>query len=182
MRDKYLDAVRFFSDTNDKKQLAIALKEYQTFSTFYHEKMTRYLEFDPLHIEDDIYTRLPDPCKDLLADPLIIRQLLLICRRKAANILEDEDISKMLNFQMFQYAMKVFQKEKKREMDEEHKKEEASKPPKKQGPVAKTGKLILVNLVFFAVVAAGLMLISGKSVFELMGVTYWAAKAKDEAL
>ena len=78
--------------------------------------------------------------------------------------------------------MKVFQKEKKREMDEEHKKEEASKPPKKQGPIAKTGKLILVNLVFFAVVAAGLMLISGKSVFELMGVSYWAAKAKDEAL
>jgi flagellar biosynthesis GTPase FlhF len=36
--------------------------------------------------------------KDLLADPLIIRQLLLICRRKAASILEDEDISKMLNF------------------------------------------------------------------------------------
>jgi hypothetical protein len=78
--------------------------------------MTKYLEFDPLLIEDDIYTRLPEECKELLTDPLIVRQVLLICRRKAANILEDEDISKMLNFQMFQYAMKVFQKEKKKEM------------------------------------------------------------------
>ena len=116
MKEKYLEAVRFFSDTNDKKQLNLAIKEHQTFCSFYHEKMTKYLEFDPLQIEDDIYTRLPEECKELLTDPLIVRQLLLICRRKAANILEDEDISKMLNFQMFQYAMKVFQKEKKKEM------------------------------------------------------------------
>jgi hypothetical protein len=116
MKQKYLEAVRFFSDTNDKKQLNLAIKEHQNFCSFYHEKMTKYLEFDPLQIEDDIYTRLPEECKELLTDPLIVRQVLLICRRKAANILEDEDISKMLNFQMFQYAMKVFQKEKKKEM------------------------------------------------------------------
>ena len=108
MKQKYLEAVRFFSDTNDKHQLNIAILEYQLFSAFHHEKMTKYLEFNPLQIEDDVYSRLQEHCKRLLADPLIVRQLLLICRRKAANILEDEDISKTLNFKMFQYAMKIF--------------------------------------------------------------------------
>jgi len=60
--------------------------------------MTRYLEFDPLEIEDDIYSRLSEDTKEALNDQLIVRQILLICRRKAAAILEDEDISKMLNF------------------------------------------------------------------------------------
>ena len=108
MKEKYLEAVRFFSDTNDKKQLNLAIKEHQTFCLFYHEKMTRHLEFDPLQIEDDVYTRLPEKYQRLLSDPLIIRQVLLICRRRASSILEDGDISKLLNFQMFQYAMKIF--------------------------------------------------------------------------
>ena len=98
MSEKYREAVRFFTDTSDKKQLVLAIKEYQTFCSFYHEKMTRYLEFDPLNIEDDIYTRLPDEVKRSLADQLVVRQILLNCKRKAASILEDEDISKMLNF------------------------------------------------------------------------------------
>ena len=68
MREKYIDAVRFFTDTNDKKQLALAIKEYQTFSSFYQDKMTKYLEFDPLNIEDDIYSRLSDEVKQSLAD------------------------------------------------------------------------------------------------------------------
>jgi len=28
MKDKYYDAVQFFHDTDDKKQLALAVKEY----------------------------------------------------------------------------------------------------------------------------------------------------------
>ena len=43
---------------------------------------------------------------------------MLISHRKAANILEDDEIS-MLNFQMFQYAMKIFQTEKKAQMKKE---------------------------------------------------------------
>ena len=73
MRDKYLDAVRFFTDTNDKAQLNLAVKEYQRFCTFYHEKMTRYLEFDPMEIEDDIYSRLSEDTKEALNDQLIVR-------------------------------------------------------------------------------------------------------------
>ena len=55
MRDKYHEAVRFFTDTNDKKQSALAIKEFQKFAYFYHEKMTKYLFFDPTDIEEDIY-------------------------------------------------------------------------------------------------------------------------------
>jgi hypothetical protein len=57
MKEKYYDAVQFFNNTNDKKQLAIAVKEYQRFSYFY-DKMSKFLEFDPTELEDDIYTRL----------------------------------------------------------------------------------------------------------------------------
>lgn len=54
MKTKYYDAIQFFNDTNDKKQVGLAVKEYQRFSYFY-EKMSKYLEFDPSEIEDDIY-------------------------------------------------------------------------------------------------------------------------------
>ena len=54
MREKYHDAIQFMYDTEDKKQLGIAVKEYQRFSYFY-TKMSRYLEFDPQEIEDEIY-------------------------------------------------------------------------------------------------------------------------------
>jgi hypothetical protein len=113
MREKYHEAVRFFTDTNDKAQSALAIKEYQKFAYFYHEKMARYLMFDPTSIEEDIYSRLSEDTRDALSDPRVLRQLLIHCRRNAADILEDEEVH-ILNFQMFQYAMKVFQKEKKR--------------------------------------------------------------------
>ena len=74
--------------------------------------MTRYLFFDPTDIEEDIYQRLSEETKESLCDRLIIKQIRAICRRKAEHILEDDEIN-MLNFQMFQYAMKIFQKEKK---------------------------------------------------------------------
>ncbi len=59
MRQKYFDAIAFFYDTNDKKQLNLAVKEYQRFSLFY-EKMSRYLEMDPNSIEEDVYSRLDE--------------------------------------------------------------------------------------------------------------------------
>jgi hypothetical protein len=46
MRDKYYDAIAFYCDTDDKKQMKLAVKEYQRFHNFY-EKMSKYLEFDP---------------------------------------------------------------------------------------------------------------------------------------
>ena len=106
MKDKYYDAVQFFHDTDDKKQLALAVKEYQRFCFFY-EKMSKYLEFDPTQIEEDVYQRLDEPTRDLLSDPKIIKEINIIRRRKAAKILEDEDVN-ILNFQMFQYALKLF--------------------------------------------------------------------------
>ncbi len=54
MKGKYYDAIQFFNDTEDKKQLELAVKEYQKFSYLY-EKMSKHLEFDPEDIEDDIY-------------------------------------------------------------------------------------------------------------------------------
>lgn len=99
MKEKYYDAVQFFRDTEDQKQLKLAVQEYQRFSYLY-EKMSRYLVFDPLDIEDDIYQRLSPEDKDKLADPRIVREVNAIRRRKAAQILEDEDVN-ILNFQLF---------------------------------------------------------------------------------
>ena len=83
MRDKYHDAIRFFTDTNDKKQQQLAVKEYQRFAYFYHEKMGRYITFDPQAIEDDVYNRLSEDTRHALADPQILKQILIICNRKA---------------------------------------------------------------------------------------------------
>lgn len=141
--------------------------------------MTRYLFFDPTDLEEDIYQRLSEETREALCDRHLIRQIRGICRRRAEHILEDDEVN-MLNFQMFQYAMKIFQKEKKTQMKRE---EEATKPPTPpQGDKTRamsTTKLILINLAFFAVVAGGLMLISGRSLVDLLGISYWAAKGKD---
>ncbi len=40
-------------------------------------------------------------------------------------------------------------------------------------------KLILVNIVFFVVVAAGILFASGHSFYDLFGLTFFAAKKKD---
>jgi len=42
------------------------------------------------------------------------------------------------------------------------------------------GKLVLTNLIFFIVVASGIMFASGTSLFDLLGVSYFAARKKDE--
>lgn len=90
--------------------------------------MNKYLAFDPLDIEEDIYQRLSEQDKAQLADPKIIREINAIRRRKASQILEDEDVN-ILNFQLFQYALKILHKEKKRKMkqeEEEKKREEGA--------------------------------------------------------
>ena len=43
-------------------------------------------------------------------------------------------------------------------------------------------KLILVNIIFFMVVASGIMFVSGHSPLELMGLAFMHAKKKDEGL
>ena len=182
MRDKYHEAIRFFTDTNDKKQQQLAVKEFQRFAYFYHEKMGRYITFDPQDIEDDVYSRLSEDVKHALADPKVLRQILIICNRKAQQILEDDEVN-VLNFQMFQYAMKIFQKEKKAQMkkeDEENKRREAAENPPAKTQKSSVARLILVNLIFFAVVAGGLMMVSGHSLFDFLGVSFWAAKSDDD--
>lgn len=59
--------------------------------------MSKYLEFDPTDIEDDIYNRLSEDDKSQLSNPKIIREINIIRRRKAAKILEDDDVN-ILNF------------------------------------------------------------------------------------
>ena len=62
MRNKYYDVISFYYDTDDKKQIMLAVKEYQRFSFFY-EKMSKHLEFDPTYIEDEVYQRLDEETK-----------------------------------------------------------------------------------------------------------------------
>ena len=61
--------------------------------------------------------------------------------------------------------------------DEEEKK---TAPTHKMTVTAKTVSIIIFNVIFFGIVAGGLMLVSGKFIFELLGVNYWAAKSKDD--
>jgi hypothetical protein len=51
--------------------------------------MSKYLEFDPSHIEEDIYQRLSEEDRNQLANPQIVREINIIRRRKASQILED---------------------------------------------------------------------------------------------
>ena len=41
-------------------------------------------------------------------------------------------------------------------------------------------KLVIANVIFFAVVIGGIMMVSGRSIFDVVGLTYWAAKSKDK--
>jgi hypothetical protein len=50
----------------------IAVKEFQRFAYFYHEKMAKYITFDPLSIEDDVYNRLSEDVKLALADKQVL--------------------------------------------------------------------------------------------------------------
>lgn len=131
MKEKYHDAVQFFNDTQDKKQCELAVKEYQSFCYLY-DKMARNLEFDPSDIEDEIYNRLEDSLKHQLSDSKIIKEINVIRRRRAQRILEDDDVN-ILNFQMFQYALKLFQKEKKKEMKAEEEREKKKKAQEQVG-------------------------------------------------
>lgn len=63
--------------------------------------------------------------------------------------------------------------------DEEKKRQEGNDAPVGKTQRAGITRLVLVNLIFFAVVAGGLMLVSGHSLFDFMGLSFWAAKNKD---
>ena len=69
-----------------------------------------------------------------------------------------------------------------RREEEERKRNEPPSSGKTQGaPIA---RLLVMNFLFFSVVAAGLMWVSGHSLTDLMGPlsTFWVAKDKDESL
>jgi hypothetical protein len=63
--------------------------------------------------------------------------------------------------------------------EEAKKREEKEKPADEKTKTFNTSKLILMNLVLFIAVAGGLMLISGHSFMDLLGLGFWAAKSKD---
>lgn len=146
--------------------------------------MSRYIEFDPQDIEDEIYQRLDERLKDALANPKIIKEINVIRMRKAQKILEDDEVN-ILNFQMFQYALKLLKKEKKqvekKEEEERKKQEELANPGKQRQGAGSLSKLILVNMVFFLVVAGGIFFASGS--FSLLGLfgggSMYQAKKED---
>ncbi len=156
----------------------MAVKEYQKFSYLY-EKMSKHLEFDPEDIEDDIYQRLSDSEKDALSDPKVIKAINLLRHRKAGKILEDEDVN-ILNFQMFQYSLKLFHKEKKRKLKEEEARKAKDSPVETKTKGGSMAKLMLINLLFFLIVGGAILKISGLSIFDLLGITFFAAKKRDE--
>ena len=51
--------------------------------------------------------RLSEEKRESLCKPEIIKEMNMLRMRRAGKILEDEDIN-ILNFQMFQYALKLF--------------------------------------------------------------------------
>ena len=67
--------------------------------------------------------------------------------------------------------------------DEEE--EKRKNPPPAEGKTRTSGsiaRLVLVNMIFFAVVVGGLLMISGHSLFDLLGLAFWAAKDDDDQL
>ena len=65
--------------------------------------MNKYFYLE--HIEDGVYQRLPDDLKTALNKPDIIKEIKDICFNRAKKILEEEDVSKCLNFQLFENAI-----------------------------------------------------------------------------
>lgn len=59
--------------------------------------MSKYTEFDPTDIEEDIYNRLSEDMKEELCKPQIIKEINAIRMKRAAKILEDDDVN-ILNF------------------------------------------------------------------------------------
>ena len=74
----------------------MAIKEYQRFCFFY-EKMSKYLDFDPTEIEEEVYSRLSESTKLALSNSQIIKAINQIRIRRAQKILEDDDVN-ILNF------------------------------------------------------------------------------------
>ena len=62
--------------------------------------MTKYLEFDPKEIEEDVYSRMPEGLKNSISNSALIKEINMIRIKKASKILEDKDVN-TLNFQMF---------------------------------------------------------------------------------
>lgn len=121
------------------------------------------MEFNPDDIEDEIYQRLSEPVRQALANREVLKEMKIILVRRAGKILENDDMNK-LNFQMFQYALNLFQEEKKKELkkleEEMKKKEELINPNKGKGIGMK--KLILINFIYLVIVGLGLMYASGR--------------------
>lgn len=59
--------------------------------------MSKYLEFNPEDIEEDVYQRLSEEDRSNLSNPKVIKEINIIGRRNAQKILEDKDIN-ILNF------------------------------------------------------------------------------------
>ena len=103
MKDKYIDAIAFFDQSTaekDKDQVYIAVKEFQMFRSIYHDRMQKYLEFDPDEIEDEVYQRLSENTKKALSNQDVLKELAIINVRRASRILECDEMNR-LNFQMF---------------------------------------------------------------------------------
>ena len=172
MKDKYIDAIAFFDQSTaekDKDQVYIAVKEFQMFRSIYHDRMQKYLEFDPDEIEDEVYQRLSENTKKALSNQDVLKELAIINVRRASRILECDEMNR-LNFQMFQYALNIFQKEKKKErkaQEEEEKRKEALANPQKKGGISMK-KLIFINLMYFLIVGLGIMYATGR--FNVLGV------------
>jgi flagellar basal body-associated protein FliL len=76
--------------------------------------------------------------------------------------------------------MKIFQIEKKAAQIKKEEEEKKSKPDNQsKSKSSSMARLLLINFVFFAVVACGLMFVSGHSIFDYLGVAFWAAKSKE---
>lgn len=67
----------------------------------------------------------------------------------------------------------------KREEEEKKRKEAQDNPPGKVQARSGIARLIFVNLLFFAVVVGGLMFVSGHSLLDFTGLSFWAAKDDD---
>ena len=59
--------------------------------------MSKYLEFDPEDIEEEVYNRIDEETRIVLSNPDIIKEINLIRVRKAGKILEDEEVN-VMNF------------------------------------------------------------------------------------
>jgi len=123
MRNKYVLAIKFFTETKNEEQLTIAYKEIEAFTETYNNFCFYYF-FDPENINPKYLNLLSDQKRNLLKDEDILKYLNDYKMRTADDIFGNGNY----NFPLYKYALEKICEEERKEREKEEEILRASQP------------------------------------------------------